>query len=71
MIDSRNFFDQPAKKKKLITYNNIQKITTGQEDDYTTGCLLDYNDLNNYYNVITIDLSKHEMLIQNQCNKLI
>ena len=70
MIDSRNFFDQPA-KKKLITYNNIQKITTGQEDDYTTGCLLDYNDLNNYYNVITIDLSKHEMLIQNQCNKLI
>ena len=71
MIDSQNFFDQQAKKNNLITYNNIQKITNGQEDDYTTGCLLDYNDLNNYYNVITIDLSKHEMLIQNQCNKLI
>ena len=25
------------------TYDNIRKITTGQEDDYTTGCLLDYN----------------------------
>ena len=47
-------------KKNSITYNNIQKITTGQENDYTTGCLLHYNDLNNYYNVITIDLSKQQ-----------
>ena len=26
----------------MIRYENIRKITTGQGDDYTTGCLLDY-----------------------------
>ena len=26
---------------------NIRKITTGQGDDYTNGCLLDYNYFNN------------------------
>ena len=41
MIDRRNFFDQPIKNDQ-ITYNNILKIGTDQEDDYTTGCLLDF-----------------------------
>ena len=57
MIDGRMFFDKPV-KNNLITYNNIQKIAIGQGDDYTTGCLLDYNYFNNYYKVIAIDLSK-------------
>ena len=30
-------------KIELLTYENIQKIATGQGDDYTTGCLIDYN----------------------------
>ena len=42
MIDKQNFFDQPV-KNNLITSDSIQKIATGQGDDYTTGCLLDYN----------------------------
>ena len=42
MIDGKRFFYQPV-KNDLITYENIQKIATGQEDDYTTGCLLDCN----------------------------
>ena len=33
-----NFFDQPA-SNNLISYDNIQKITTGQGDDYRTGKL--------------------------------
>ena len=41
MINGENFFDQPIKNKK-VTYKNIKKITTGQGDYYTTGCLLDY-----------------------------
>ena len=41
MIDGKNFFDQPVKNYK-VTYENIRKIATGQKDDYTTGCLLDY-----------------------------
>ena len=40
IIDRKNFFDQPIKNR--ITYKNIRKIITGQGDDYTTGCLLDY-----------------------------
>ena len=41
MIDEKNFFDLPVKNDK-VTYEDIRKITTGQGDDYTTGCLLDY-----------------------------
>ena len=31
-----------------MTYENIRKIATGQEDDYTTGCLLDYTYFKNH-----------------------
>ena len=40
-IDGRNFFNQPI-NNDIKTYENIRKIATGQGDDYTTGCLLDY-----------------------------
>ena len=61
MIDRQNFFDQPI-KNNLITHDNIQKTTTGQGDDYTTGCLLDYNYLKKYFKMITTDLSKQQAL---------
>ena len=57
----RNFFDQ-AIKNNLITYDNIRKIAIGQGDDYTTGCLLDYNYFGNYNKMIAIDLSKQQAL---------
>ena len=44
----------------MRTYHNIWKIATGQGDDYTTGCLLDYNYFNNYYEIIVINLSKQQ-----------
>ena len=34
--------DQPV-KNNLKAYDNIQKITIGQGDDYTNSFLLDYN----------------------------
>ena len=40
------------------TYKNIRKITTGQGDDYTTDCLLDYSYFNENYKLIAIDVSK-------------
>ena len=40
MIDGKDVFDQAVKNDK-ITYENIRKVSTGQGDDYTTGCLLD------------------------------
>ena len=61
MIDRKRFFDQPV-KNDLITYENIWKITTGQGDDYTPGCLLDYNYFKHYYKMIAINLSKQQAL---------
>ena len=61
MIDGRNFFHQPI-KNDLKTYDNIRKIATGQSDDYTTGCLLDYLYFKKYYKLIVIDLSKQQKL---------
>ena len=64
MIEEQNFFNQPI-KNNLITYYNIRKITTGQEDDYATGCLLDYHYFKDYYKIIAIDLSKQQALDAN------
>ena len=43
------------------TYKNIRKITIGQEDDCTTGYLLDYTYFKKY-KMIAIDLSKQQAL---------
>ena len=59
MIDGQKFFDRPV-KNDLRTYDNILKIVIGQGDDYTTGCLLDYNYFNKYYKMIAIDLHKQQ-----------
>ena len=61
MINGENFFDQPIKNKKT-TYENIRKIVTGQGDDYTTGCLLDYSYFADTYKMIAVDLSKQQAL---------
>ena len=38
-------------------YKKIRKLTTGQGEDYTTGCLLYYDYIKNHYRVIPVDLS--------------
>ena len=43
-------------------YGKIRKTTTGQRKDYTTGCLLDYQYLKDYYQLIAVDLSKQKEL---------
>ena len=53
-IDGKIFFDQPVKNNK-ITNENIRRIATGQGDDYTTGCFLDYIYFKNYYKLIVVD----------------
>ena len=53
------FFDQTA-KNNLRIFNNIQKIATGQGDEYTTGNLLDYHSFKQYYKQIATDLSKQQ-----------
>ena len=70
MIDRKNFFNQPVKNDK-VTYENITKNTIGQGEYYTTVCLLDYAYFKKYYKTIAIDLSKQQILILKQFNKLI
>ena len=62
VIDGKNiFFNQPI-NSDLKTYENTIKIATGQGDDYTTGCLLDYCYFKENYKMIAIDLSKQQVL---------
>ena len=61
MIDCRKFFDQPI-NSMTKTYENIRRIATGQGDDCTTRCLLDYLYLKKNYKIIAIDLSKQQAL---------
>ena len=61
MIDGKNFFDQPV-KSSMRTYDSIRKFATGQGDDYTTGCLLDYDYFNKLYKMIALDVSKQQAL---------
>ena len=61
MIYGRNLFDQPINSLNK-TYENIRRIATGQGDDYTTGCLLDYSYFKGHYKLIAIDLSKQQTL---------
>ena len=61
MIDGKKVFDQPVKYDQ-VTYENIRNLATGQRDDYTTGCLLDYIYFKNYYKMIAIHLSKQQAL---------
>ena len=60
-IDGRNFYDQPI-NDLIKQYDEIRKISTGQGDDYTTGCLLDFAYFKNNYRLIGADLSKQKAL---------
>ena len=61
MIDGKNVFDQPV-KSDTETYEKMRKIATGQGDDYTTGCLLDYIYFKKYYKMIAVGLTKQQAL---------
>ena len=39
-------------------YDEVRKVSTGQGDDYTTGCFLDFSCFKNNYRIIAADLSK-------------
>ena len=61
IISRKNISDQPI-DSDIKRYKEIRKLTTGQGEDYTTGCLLDYDYIKNYYRLIAVDLSGQEQL---------
>ena len=46
----------------MIQLNNMMKLERYQVDDYTTGCLLDFDYFETNYRIITVDLSKQNAL---------
>ena len=60
-IDGRNFYDQPI-NDSIKQYDEIRKVSTGQGDDNTTGCLLDFAYFEKNYRLIAADLSKQKAL---------
>ena len=60
LIDGRNFYDQPI-NNLIKQYDEVRKVSTGQGDDYTTGCLLDYAYFKDNYKLIAVDLSKKKL----------
>ena len=51
-----------AVNDSIKQYDEIRKISTGQGDDYTTGCLLDFAYFEKKYRLIAADLSKQKVL---------
>ena len=61
LIDGRKLYDQ--RNNDLIKqYDAVRKVSTGQGDDYTTGCLLDYAYFKDSYRLISVNLSKQKSL---------
>ena len=60
LIDGRNFYDQPI-NDSIRKYDEIRKIA-GKGDNYSTGCLLDYDYFKKNYQLIAVDLSKQREL---------
>ena len=60
-IDRRNFYDEPI--NDLIKQDDeVRKISAGQDDDYTTGCLLGFAYFKNNCRLIAADLSQQKVL---------
>ena len=60
IIYGKNFYSQ-AIDSDIKTFEQIRKLTT-EGEDYTTGCLLDYDYIKNHYRLIAVDLSRQKEL---------
>ena len=61
LTDGRSFHDQPI-NDLIEQYDEIRRVSSGQGDDYTTGCLLDYAYFKDNYRLIAVDLGKQRAL---------
>ena len=63
IIDKLAFFDLPI-KTEIEAYEKI--IDISRNNEYTTGNLLDYDYFKKYYKLVAIDLSKQQVLQENE-----
>ena len=61
IINGKNFYDQ-AIDSDIKWYEEIKKLTTWWGEDYTSGYLLDYDNINNHYRLLAVDLSRQKEL---------
>ena len=57
IINGKNFYDL-AIDSDMNQYEEIRKLTTGQGEEYATGCSSDYDYIKNQYRLIVIYLSR-------------
>ena len=55
----KNFYDQTI-DSDIKRYKEIRKLTTGQGENYTTVCFLDYVYIKSHYRLIAVDLSRQK-----------
>ena len=56
ITDEKKLYDQQP-DSDIKRYEKMRKLTTGQGEDCTTGCLLNYEYIKNHYRLIAVDLS--------------
>ena len=66
-IDGRNFYDQPI-NDSIKQNDEVKKVSAGQGDDYTAGCLLEFAYFETNYRLIAADLSKQRGFKSNSNN---
>ena len=59
IINGKTFYDQ-AIDSDTKRYKEIRKLTTGQGEVYTNGCLLDYKYIKKHYRLMAVDLSRQK-----------
>ena len=64
LINGKNFYDQPI-HSDLKRREEIQKLTTRQDEDYTPKSLLDYEYIKNHHKIIAVDLRRQRELDAN------
>ena len=62
ILNGKNFYDQ-AIDSDIKRYKWIIKLTTGQDEDHTTRCLLDYENIKNHSRLLAVDLSRKNELV--------
>ena len=61
LIDGRNFYDQNV-NSSIVRCIELLKMTTRRPEDYSTGCLLDYDYYIKDFSIVGIDLSHQAVL---------
>ena len=61
LIDGRNFYDQNV-NSSIVRYNELLKMTIERLEDYSTGCLLEYDYYIKDFNIVGIDLLHQAVL---------